>query len=73
LQKGSGAGEWILHLVPEKGALATSVIVQGSREAVEYPLTVAPPEALFLAGTDKEGPPYVREYVMIANKRAQRQ
>jgi hypothetical protein len=73
LQKGSAAGEWILHLVPEKGALATTVTVQGSREAVEYPLTVAPPVALFLAGTDKDGPPYVREYVTIANKRALKQ
>ena len=70
LQKGSVAGEWILHLVPEKGTLATSVTVQDSREAVEYPLTVVPPKVLFLAGTDKEEPSYIREYVMIANKRA---
>ncbi len=70
LRKGKTAGEWILNLTPERGALTTSVTVQTAQSTVEYPLIVAPPMSLFRPATDKEDLPYVHEYVRAANERA---
>jgi exosortase H (IPTLxxWG-CTERM-specific) len=70
LRKGETAGEWILHLVPERGALSTSVAVQTAQGTAEYPLTVAPPMSLYRPATDREDLPYLREFVRIANERA---
>ena len=70
LEKGKSAGEWVLHLVPERGSITTSVTVLGSREAVEYPLTVAPPLVQQGAEKDANEPRYVTTYVKIANEMA---
>lgn len=65
LQEGA-PGEWVLALVPERGALAVSVTVQTAKQVVEYPLTVAPPLDLFDAGAAQQDPRLV-EYVTLAN------
>ena len=61
-------GEWVLALVPERGALSVSVTVQTAKQAVEYPLTVAPPLELFDAGAAQLDPRLV-QYVTLANQR----
>lgn len=68
VQKGETAGEWMLSLVPERGSLNTSVTVKTTRSLVEYPLTVAPPLALFQSAAEDLSS--VSEFVRIANERA---
>jgi hypothetical protein len=66
------AGEWLLNIVPGRGAMAVSVTVQTERNTTEYPLTVAPPLSLFLSGADAGTAHYLLEFVKEANKLATR-
>ena len=60
-------GEWLLNIVPARGALQASVTVLTDEEMVEFPLAVAPPLALF---DPVAAPPGVAEYVTAANRLA---
>jgi len=60
-------GEWLLEIVPARGALQASVTVLTDEEMVEFPLAVAPPLALF---DPVAAPPGVAEYVTAANRLA---
>ena len=63
--KNGGNGIWILEIVPERGTLTTSVTVLVDKEAIEYPMAVAPPLEFFDgAGAGAEQ----IEYVRIANE-----
>ncbi len=68
----TGNGDWILEIVPEKGALATSVVVLSGMDAIEYPLAVAPPLELFDAeADDQDAAGFVRAAnVLASSKRA---
>lgn len=72
LQKGDD-GEWLLYLVPERGALAASVTVQTQKTLVEYPLTVAPPLSLFNPAESRDEDRIIAAYVTLANERAGQQ
>ena len=61
----SETGEWELAIVPDRGALLTSVTVLIGSEMIEYPLAVAPPQELF--DTVKAGVGEA-EYVAVANR-----
>lgn len=61
------SGEWIMEIIPEKGALNTSVTAITSREMIEYPLAVAPPLAVFDAARAEQ---VVVEFVRWANEAA---
>jgi hypothetical protein len=58
-------GTWILEIVPKRGTMSASVIVLAGRDAIEYPLAVAPPLEIFDAATTKPG---VAEFVKAANE-----
>ena len=58
-------GEWLLEIVPARGALQASVTVLTDEEMIEFPLAVAPPLALF---DPAAAPPGVAEYVTAANR-----
>ncbi len=58
-------GEWELAIVPDRGALLSTVTVLTGSEMIEYPLAVAPPQELFdgtKAGVGEA------EYVAVANR-----
>lgn len=60
-------GEWLLEIVPARGALDASITVLTEEEMVEFPLAVAPPLEQF---DMTAGPPEVAEYVAAANRLA---
>lgn len=60
----TGNGDWILEIVPEKGALTPSVVVLSGLDAIEYPLAVAPPMELFDPEADDND---AAEFVKAAN------
>jgi len=68
LRKGA-PGEWVLCLVPEVGTLTATVTVLTAKQTIEYPLTVAPPLAMFLASNRNEDP-RLADYVTLANELA---
>lgn len=63
--KNGGNGIWILEIVPEQGVLNTSVTILADKEAIEYPLAVAPLLELFDAIAAESGQ---AEFVRAANE-----
>lgn len=57
-------GSWILEIMPDQGVLNGSVTVQSGSEAVEYPLSIAPPLEMFDA--EAADSPLI-EFVRAAN------
>ena len=62
--KMTDTGIWILEILPNRGSLSTSVTVAFSGQMTEYPLTVAPPMALF---EPRNADAAVIDYVTTAN------
>jgi hypothetical protein len=63
--KPAGNGTWIVEIIPDRGVMKASVIVLSGREAIEYPLAVAPPRSLFdTAGASADQ----NEFVRIVNE-----
>lgn len=58
-------GAWILEVIPNRGVMSTSVIVLVDSEAIEYPLTVAPPLDLF---DSEAADPGLAGFVSAANE-----
>lgn len=63
--KAAENGVWILEIMPETGTLIASVTLLSGREAIEYPLAVAPSLELFDAGSAM---PEQAEFVRSANR-----
>ncbi|NVN90565.1 MAG: hypothetical protein HXX11_08145 [Desulfuromonadales bacterium] len=59
-------GNWILEIVPERGAHNVSVTVLAGKEAIEFPLAVVPPLALFEAAATSD--PVLTQFVKAANE-----